>query len=130
MNTARRRRRFARSVPAKDDVFLDTLIAADPKAKIMEDVTRLMIAGEENSMAPTMRACDLCSPKRPSTCSCKKAVQPLMRRLMLKTTDNGTLIQFDLTDWKIDPKFEGDPFAFTPPPDAKKVAPESGPRSP
>lgn len=109
---------------------LDTLIAADPKAKIMEDVTKLTLEGEEKLDGADYVRLRFVQPEATIDVLVLKGDQPLMRRLLLKTTDNSTLIQFDLTDWKIDPKLEGDPFAFTPPPDAKKVAPEGGPREP
>jgi hypothetical protein len=109
---------------------LDTLIAADPKAKIMEDVTKLTLVGEEKLDGADYVRLRFVQPEATIDVLVLKGDQPLMRRLLLKTTDNSTLIQFDLTDWKIDPKLEGDPFAFTPPPDAKKVAPEGGLREP
>jgi hypothetical protein len=109
---------------------LDTLIADDPKAKIMEDVTKLTIVGEEKLDENDYVRLRFVQPDATIDVLVQKGDQPLVRLLMLKTPDNSTLIQFDLTDWKIDPKLEGDPFAFTPPPDAKKVTPEASPREP
>jgi hypothetical protein len=109
---------------------LDTLVAADPKAKIMEDVTSLTVVGEEKLGESECVRLRFVQPDATVDLLVQKGDQPLMRRLMLKTADNSTLIQFDLTDWKIDPKLEGDPFTFTPPPGAKKVTPKTTPREP
>jgi hypothetical protein len=109
---------------------LDTLVAADPKAKIMEEVTKLTIVGEDTIDATECVRLRFEQPDATVDLLVQKGAEPLMRRLILKTADNTTLIQFDLRDWKIDPKLEGDPFLFQPPPDAKKVTPESPAGSP
>jgi hypothetical protein len=109
---------------------LDTLVAPDPKVKIMEDVTRLSIVSEEKIDGADCVRLRFEQPDATVDLLVQKGEQPLMRRLILKTADSSTLIQFDLRDWKIDPKLEGDPFHFQPPPDAKKVTPEVSPREP
>lgn len=109
---------------------LDTLVEEDPKPKIMEDVSKLTIVGEEKLENVDYVRLRFVQPEATVDLLVQKGDQPLMRRLLLKTADNSTVIQFDLTDWKIDPKLEGDPFAFTPPEGAKKVAPESAPKNP
>jgi hypothetical protein len=109
---------------------LDTLVAPDPKPKIMENVTRLTIVGEDKIDDVDCVRLRFEQPDATVDLLVQKGDQPLMRRLMLKTADNSTVIQFDLRDWKIDPKLEGDPFLFQPPPDAKKVTPEVSPREP
>jgi hypothetical protein len=109
---------------------LDTLVAADPKAKIMEEVTKLTIVGEDTVDDAECVRLRFEQPDATVDLLVQKGGEPLMRRLILKTADNSTLIQFDLRDWKIDPKLEGDPFHFQPPPDAKKVTPESPAGSP
>ncbi len=103
---------------------LDSLLAANPRTKILEDVLSVKLAGEETYGGALCQRLHFSQKGGEVNVWIEKGAKPLVRGLRVEGPDKSAQLEVHYDDWQLDPETAPATFQFTPPADAKEIQPK------